>query len=203
MFARIMTPMTDEPPDPDFLERLHRRDPEAVEEVVRRHALDLLNGAMGLGLRPNAAEELVAESLAAFLDAAPRFEGRSTVKTFLFGILYHKALERGRQAAREPARDPIDAGFEGRFNAIGHWSRPPRGPEDENLAREVSEQIDDCLKGLRPLQKAAFLLKEVERESSDSICNVLGVESTHLRVLMFRARNKLRECLERKWEERR
>ena len=185
--------------DPGYLDRLHRRDPSAVEHVVRRHSADLLNGALALGLRENAAEELVAETFAAFLDAAPRFQGRSSVKTFLFGILYRKALERGRKSAREQACDPIDEAFDRRFNIVGHWSQPPRGPEDETLAHEVAELIEACLKGLRPLERAAFLLKEVEREPSESVRNALAVKDTHLRVLLFRARNKLRDCLEARW----
>jgi RNA polymerase sigma-70 factor, ECF subfamily len=185
--------------DPGYLDRLHRRDPGAVENVVRRHSGDLLNGALGLGLRENAAEELVAETFATFLDVAPRFQGRSSVKTFLFGILYRKAMERGRKSAREQAFDPIDEAFDKRFNLIGHWSQPPRGPEEETLAREIGELIEVCLKGLRPLERAAFLLKEVERESSGSVGNALEVKDTHLRVLLFRARNKLRDCLEKRW----
>jgi RNA polymerase sigma-70 factor (ECF subfamily) len=185
--------------DPGYLERLHRRDPAAVEHAVRRHSADLFNGALALGLRENAAEELVAETFATFLDAAPRFEGRSTVKTFLFGILYRKAMERGRKSAREQAFDPIDEAFDQRFNVVGHWSQAPRGPEEETLAHEVAELIEGCLKGLRPLEKAAFLLKEVERESSESVGNALEVKDTHLRVLLFRARNKLRDCLEKRW----
>jgi RNA polymerase sigma-70 factor (ECF subfamily) len=185
--------------DPGTLERLHRRDPATVENVVRRHSADLFNGALALGLRENAAEELVADTFAAFLDAAPRFEGRSSVKTFLFGILYRKAMERGRKSAREQACDPIDEAFDRRFNLVGHWSQPPRGPEEETLAHEVAELIEGCLKGLRPLERAAFLLKEVEREPSESVGNVLEIKDTHLRVLLFRARNKLRDCLEKRW----
>lgn len=189
----------DQASDPGYLDRLRRRDPAAVEGVVRRHSGDLFNGALALGLRENAAEELVADTFAAFLDAAPRFEGRSSVKTFLFGILYRKAMEKGRKAAREKSVDPIDEVFESRFNLVGHWSRPPRGPEEETLGREVAGLIDTCLKGLRPLEKAAFLLKEVEGESNADIGNILEVKDTHLRVLLFRARNKLRDCLEKHW----
>ncbi|MCX5796066.1 MAG: sigma-70 family RNA polymerase sigma factor [Elusimicrobia bacterium] len=188
--------------EPGYLDRLHRRDPAAVEHVVRRHSADLLNGALALGLRENAAEELVAETFAAFLDAAPRFQGRSSVKTYLFGILYRKAMERGRKSAREQAFDPIDEAFDQRFNLVGHWSQPPRGPEEETLAHEVGELIEACLKGLRPLERAAFLLKEVEREPSESVRNALEVKDTHLRVLLFRARNKLRDCLEARWGKR-
>jgi len=188
--------------DAGCLDRLHRRDPVEVESVVRGHWADLFHGALALGLGENAAEELVAETFAAFLDAAPRFQGRSSVKTFLFGILYRKAMEKGRQSAREQAWDPIDDIFDQRFNRIGHWSQPPRGPEEESLAHETADMIAQCLKQLRPLEQASFLLKEVERETSESICNALEVRDTHLRVLLFRARNKLRDCLEKRWNSR-
>jgi RNA polymerase sigma-70 factor (ECF subfamily) len=78
-----------------------------------------------------------------------------------------------------------------------------KGPEEETLALELSELIRDCSASLSQSQRAAFHLKEVERESTASICNILGVSETHLGVLLFRARNKLRECLEKKWESRR
>lgn len=185
--------------EPAVLHRLRRRDPGAMESAVRAHGADVLHAAMALGLREDEAEELAAETFAAFLDAAPRFEGRSTVRTFLLGILYRKALERGRERAKERASDPIDEVFESRFNLMGHWSRPPAGPEEETLTHEVSEMISECLEELKPLQKAVFLLKEFEGESNQAICNALRLSDTHLRVLLFRARNKLRERLEQRW----
>jgi len=185
--------------DGQFLARLRRRDPEAVEQAVRSNAGGLLNAAWGLGLARAEAEDLVADVFADFLDAAPRFEGRSSLKTFLFGILYNQALARARQKGRELATDPVDAVFDRRFNAVGHWSRPPEGPEPETLAREAADFVEQCLGRLGPLQKAAFVLKEVEGEPKPAICNALNLSDTHLRVLLFRARNKLRECLEEKW----
>jgi RNA polymerase sigma-70 factor (ECF subfamily) len=183
-----------------MLEDIRARKPEAIAAVVRENAGDLLRAALGLGRSQADAEELVQSAFTTFLEAAPRFEGRSTPRTFLFGILYRKALEQGRKKARELAVDPADEVFDGRFNWWGHWSRGPKGPEDEADAKEASELIAQCLEGLTDQQRAAFLMKEVDQEESDSVCNALEIQGTHLRVLLFRARAKLRECLESKWK---
>lgn len=186
------------PGDPSLPE-LRAKDPAAVERVIRDHTAVLLRGALALGLPESEAEELVQDTLATFLEAAARFEGRSSVRTFLFGILYRKGMERGRKRARELATDPADALFEGHFDAAAHWNSMPRGPEKDADVKEIAALIALCLEELPPQQKAAFLLREVDREETDSICNALDVSDTHLRVLLFRARNRLRECLERKW----
>jgi RNA polymerase sigma-70 factor (ECF subfamily) len=184
----------------DELDALRRRDPEAIARAVRAHAGDLLRAARGLGLGEADAEELVQASFAAFLEAAPRFEGRSTVRTYLFGILYRKALERGRLKGRELATDPSDAVFDGRFDRNGHWSPGPRGPDAEADVAEIARLIAACLESLSPKERAAFMMKEVDRESPEDVRNALGVQDTHLRVLLFRARNKLRTCIEGRWK---
>lgn len=186
--------------DAAALRRLQERDPEAVAQAVREHSGDLFRAALGLGLPEADAEELAQDTFAAFLDGAARFEGRSTLRTYLFGILYRKALEHRRLKGRELATDPGDAVFESRFEPGGHWSRPPRGPEQEADLGEAAALIAGCLDGLPPRQRAAFHLREVLLEDGARTCNALGVSDTHLRVLLFRARAKLRECLESKWK---
>lgn len=182
------------------LSALKKRDREAVSEVVKEHAGDLLRAAFGMGLKQVDAEEMVSETFSTFLDVLDRFKGRSSVRTFLFGILYRKAMERGRKKSRELATDPVDTVFEWRFNSWGRWSAPPRGPDEDALNQETADLIAVCMKGLTDTQRAAFHLKEVERESNADICNILEVTDTNLRVLLYRARIKLRECIEQKWE---
>ncbi len=183
------------------LDHLRARKPEALEAVVRDNAGPLLRGAMALGLPPGEAEDLAQDAFAAFLSGLDRFEGRSSVRTYLFGILYRKALERGRLKAREAATDPVDAVFEGRFDARGHWTRPPRGPDEEAQSAETERLLAACLAELPGTQRAAFQLMEVEGLTRAEACNVLAVADTNLRVLLFRARHRLRECLEKSWEE--
>jgi len=79
------------------------------------------------------------------------------------------------------------------------WSAPPQGPEESALTKEIQAWIEKCAENLSAAQRAAFFLKEVEGESSEAICNILGVSYTNFRVLMYRARTKLRECLEKHW----
>ncbi|MBI3565093.1 MAG: RNA polymerase subunit sigma, partial [Elusimicrobia bacterium] len=94
----------------------------------------------------------------------------------------------------------IEAVFDARFGADGMWSRPPRGPEAAALDGEVREWVRRCAEGLSDDQRAVFFLKEVDGEEPAAICNALGVSTTNLRVLLHRAKLKLRECLERNWE---
>lgn len=171
-----------------------------VENAVRQYTKALLSAAWGLGWRGTEAEDLVQDTLVTFLNIHERFEGRSSLKTFLFGILYKKALERRRETSREFATDPIDDVFEGRFGFGGIWKTFPRGPEEHYYSQETLQLIEGCLNGLPTQQRMAFYLREVEGATTDEICKILELTVTHLGVLLFRARNKLRECVQKKWE---
>lgn len=181
------------------LRRLQSGDPELMAAVVRDHADGLYAGAVSLGISPSDAEDIVQETFVAFLAGADRFRGESSLRTYLFGIMYNKARQKWASGWREQPTDPVDRAFESRFDAAGVLRRLD-GPEDESLAQELAELIRLCSDGLSQAQRAAFHLKESERETTASICKILGVSETHLGVLLFRARNKLRECLEKKWE---
>jgi RNA polymerase sigma-70 factor (ECF subfamily) len=133
------------------------------------------------------------------LSAIERFEGRSKIKTFLFGILFNKCAERRRKSNREQASEDIEKIFEARFGAWGIWNCVPKGPEDQALNDELRRWLESCARNLSTEQRAAFQLKVVDGQSTAEICKILGVSDTHLGVLLFRARNKLRECLEKKW----
>ena len=184
-----------------FLADLRVGKPEALTEAVSQHSQALMRGALGRGFSWADADELVQETFVTFLEAVKRFEGRSSLRTFLFGILYRKAMERGRKRSRELATDPVDHIFESRCQGPGgHWSSPPKGPDEEVLSREAAGLIEACMEDLSEDQRTAFHLKEVDRIETAELCNIMDVSATHLRVLLFRARNKLRECLEKKWE---
>ncbi|MDE2293644.1 MAG: sigma-70 family RNA polymerase sigma factor [Elusimicrobia bacterium] len=184
------------------LETVRARDPEALGAMVEEHLPVLLAGALAMGLPRADAEEAVSATFEAFLADIDRFEGRSSLRTYLFGIMYHKALNLRAKATREAATEDIEALFEARFDASGSWARPPRGPEAEALDDELRSWILRCAEGLPEAQRAAFFLKEVEGTGPEAVCNVLGVTATNLRVMLHRARLKLRECLERNWEKR-
>ncbi|HVA66847.1 MAG TPA: sigma-70 family RNA polymerase sigma factor [Elusimicrobiota bacterium] len=185
------------------LAALKQRQNGAMEKLIREHTPALLAAGFAMGFSQADAEELAQETFSAFLEALERFEGHSQLKTYLFGILYNKAADWRRKRRKEESLDAsVEEEFEKRFNAAGMWSAPPKGPEELALNAEMQALIEQCAQGLSASQRTAFFLKEAEGESAEEICNVLGVSYTNLRVLMYRARIKLRECLERNWEKR-
>jgi RNA polymerase sigma-70 factor (ECF subfamily) len=151
-----------------------------------------------MGFSAGEAEDLVQDVFATFLEGLDRFEGRSQLRTWLFGILHRKALERRRASAVEERTDPIDTVFESRFDLSGNWSRPPADLERLLLSREAGELIQSCMEGLPAHQRGVFVLREIEGIESGEICKILGITVTNLGVLMHRARTRLRECLEAK-----
>lgn len=183
------------------LAELRARKPEALSAVVNEHLPALLAGALAAGLSRSDAEEAVQDTFVAFLSSLDRFEGRSSLRTYLFGILYHKASDLRAKARRTEGVDDVEAVLEARFDAGGLWVRPPRGPEAAALDAETRRWVETCAEGLSAAQRTAFFLKEVEGEAPEAICNVLGVNPTNLRVMLHRARLKLRECLELRWEQ--
>jgi RNA polymerase sigma-70 factor (ECF subfamily) len=184
--------------DPAFLDRLRRRDPEALRAIVEQHARRLYRAARGMGFSREEAEDLSQETLMAFIESLDRFEGRSQVSTWLFGILHHKIQERRRLHAREEQNDPIDAVFESQFDSRGNWLRPPTPPDRHVSSREAQEAVLRCLEGLTPLQREVFQLRQIEELSAVHVSKILGLTVTNIGVMFHRARTKLRACLEGK-----
>src|SRR5215469_4071084 len=132
-----MTPAI--PISADSLERLRRRDPDALAEAVHKHARPLLRAARALGFAEPEAEDMVQDVFWTFLERLDNFEGRSQLRTWLFGILHRKALERRRAAAMDDRTDPIDEVFESRFDSKGNWTRPPANLEQLMLSKEIGD----------------------------------------------------------------
>jgi RNA polymerase sigma-70 factor (ECF subfamily) len=183
--------------DPAFLARIRERDPDAVAQVVRTYLEQIVRAARGAGFDGPTAEDVAQATFAAFIESANRFEGRSTVRTWLFGILYRKIHETRRADERHDG-DDLDEVFESRFDDDGSWQRPPAAPDVELEAEETRLAIADCLGGAPEQQQAAFRLRDVEGMTTSEICNILPVSRTNLGVLLHRVRNRLRECLEAK-----
>lgn len=188
--------------DAERIAALKARRPGAVEGLIDEFTSPLLASALSWGLPRADAEEAVQDALVDFLSALERFEGRSTLKTYLFGVLFHKCSERRRKARREEATEDVEAAFDARFGYLGVWNSVPRGPEQEAADGELREWLARCAEGLSVDQRAAFTLKAVEGRSTEEACKIVGVSATNFGVLLFRARNKLRECLEKKWMKR-
>ena len=182
--------------------------PDASE--IERHRTYLLRYA-SLQLRDaGAAEDAVQDTLIAALEGRDRFSGKSSLKTWLTGILKHKIIDHLRRQSRE---QPLIAGDTGGdhseaeavdalFLEDGHWRQPPSnwGDPDKALENKAFMAVfEQCAKNLPAKTARAFMMREVMDLSTEDICKELEVSTTNCWVILHRARLSLRECLEMKW----
>lgn len=186
--------------DLEFIERLKSRDHEAVTKVVEAYSDHLYKAALGMGFAKEEAKEVTHATWATFFEAIERFEGRSHIRTYLFGILYNKAKEQWRGDKKFSGPDPMDELFEQRFeesfDRSGHWQEPPRNPLKYAEDGEIAEIIERCLKALPALQRMAFTMKVILEENNEDICHKLGITNTNLRQLLFRGKGRLKTCID-------
>lgn len=182
----------------EFLSQIQTRESKTVELLVRSYTEPLYKGALGLGFDSTSAEELVQNVWVTFFDVAPTFQGRSHVKTFIFGILYNKAQEARRERRRTDDSDPIEEVMNSKFALDGHWVKPPIDPQQFMESAETMTLIQKCIDALPLNQRMAFCLREIDDHGTTDICNILEVTVTNLGVLLYRAKNRLRECIEGK-----
>jgi RNA polymerase sigma-70 factor (ECF subfamily) len=144
---------------------------------------------------PAVADEVVQEAWLGVLRGLDRFEGRASLKTWIYRIVANVARTRGVREARstpfssEPSVDPD------RFLPDGHWASPPE-PWHTLLEAEARAIVDRAIEELPPQQQQVIALRDVEGWSSDEVCNVLELSETNQRVLLHRARSKVRSALE-------
>jgi RNA polymerase sigma-70 factor (ECF subfamily) len=175
---------------------------------LERHRRYLLRVAQ-LQLRDtDAAEDAVQETLVAALAARDGFTGRSSVKTWLTGILKHKIVDAIRQRQRQPVvvasfDDETDLDdFDPVFKDNGAWQAPPADwgdPENALSRQEFMSVMEICLEKLPPNTARVFMMREVMELDTDEICKELTITANNLWVILYRARMSLRECLERNW----
>ena len=155
------------------------------------------------------AEDVVQDTLVAALQAAAGFSGKSSVKTWLTGILKHKIVDEIRRKKAAPSFATLDEecqidDFDALFDETGHWDNPPANwgsPEGALERREFFDILDFCLEKLPPNTARVFMMREVMELDSAEICKELAITATNLWVIMYRARMSLRECLEKNWFE--
>lgn len=179
------------------------------EQWLDEHGAALYRYALTHLRDEHKAEEAVQETLLAALQARDRFTGGSSPRTWLIGILKHKIIDQFRRAAREaPLEDPdrIDAedlaAAEGCFAPDGHWDTPPAHWGDPVRALEGTQFwtiLQRCLDALPGRLARLFLLREIMEEDTDSICQELAITPTNLWTMLYRARMRLRDCLDSQW----
>jgi RNA polymerase sigma-70 factor, ECF subfamily len=200
------------PEDLRTVEALRAGDEAAFRDLVERHHASLIRVALMYVRTRAVAEEVVQDTWIGVLRSLPRFEGRSSLRTWIFRILANQARTRARREARSvpfsslagpddgPAVDP-DRFLSGDHPAFaGHWASPPRSwdavPEEQLLARETRERVLAAIEALPASQRAVISLRDVEGWSSEEVRDLLEISEGNQRVLLHRARSKVRRALE-------
>lgn len=188
--------------DAELVRRLQAGDPQAFATVVERYHTSLMRLAMTFVPSRAVAEEVVQDTWLGVVRGIERFEGRSSLKTWLYGILANRARSAGvrERRASPPARRHEPAVPPDRFGADGTWSTPPAAWADEAddrlLAEQVAPRLRAGLEALPDVQRQVVLLRDVEGLPARDVCRLLGISEVNQRVLLHRGRSRLRRMLE-------
>ncbi len=158
-----------------------------------------------------AAEDAVQEALLAALANAQQFAGRSEAKTWVFGILKNKIVDIIRQQSRSTnvssysdGEDSLDETFESLFRENAHWTPAARprdwgNPEAALRQQHFWDVFEACLTHLPPNTARVFMMREFLDFETPEVCAELGISVSNCNVILHRARNALRLCLQRGW----
>lgn len=196
-----------------LIRSLRNGDDGAFAQLVEEHGAAMLRVAR-LYVRDRAvAEEVVQEAWVGLLRGIDRFEGRSSLRTWLFRVVTNLAKTRGVRESRSvpfsalAGEEVEDAGpsvpperFRGPEDRwSGHWASPPEEwgrPEAELLSAETRTVIEQAIGALPQAQRQVITLRDVQGWSSEEVCNALDLSETNQRVLLHRARTKVRQALD-------
>jgi RNA polymerase sigma-70 factor (ECF subfamily) len=196
-----------------LVERLRAGDEEAFMDLVVSWSPSMLRVARMYVPSQAVAEDVVQETWLGVLNGIDRFEGRSSLRTWVFSILVNRARTRGERErrtvpfaalAREETEDgfaAVDADrFVGTGNEIGAWASPPvrwwEEPERALDSNEAVARIQAEIERLPEMQRLVITMRDVDGLSSEEVRSALDISETNQRVLLHRARAKVRAALE-------
>jgi RNA polymerase sigma-70 factor (ECF subfamily) len=195
---------------------LRRGDEDAFARLVGDHHASLRRVARLYVANASIADEVVQDTWLGVIRGIWAFEGRSSLKTWIFRILVNRARTRAvRERRQSPFAGalPMESGAEAEpsvspehflspddSSAPGHWARPPldpgSSPERSLLTKELGERLRIVIDALPSNLRIVLWLRDVEGWSSDEVCNALAIQETNQRVLLHRARSRVRAALE-------
>lgn len=191
------------PADAALLLRLRAGEKLAFVELVRTYHVSMKHFAAAI-IGDAQAEEAVQEAWLAVMRNLDNFEGRSSLKTWLFTIVGNEAKGRLRKSKREVSLDAQEDGqlfAPDRFIADGHWSHAPTAWHDDSPEALMSQQdfqrcLEKTLAALPAAQRTVLMLRDQDGLDLDDICNLLGVSASNVRVLVHRARVRVYSMVE-------
>ena len=196
-----------------LLTRLRQGDEGAFDELVTRHHSALIRMAIGYVADREVAEEVVQDTWMAVIEGLDRFEGRSSLRTWVFGIMIHKAKDRGVREKRhttfstlESINDDSDEAVDpSRFHQsgewAGHWAFPPQPWDDQTPEKLLASQqavnaMNRAIEELPRILKDVLILRDVEGVDAKEACEILKITETNLYVRLHRARERVRQAVE-------
>lgn len=198
--------------DAALLDALRAGDEDAFVTLVETHTPAMLRVARLYVRTQASAEEVAQETWLAVLNGLDRFEGRSSVRTWIFAILGNTARKRAERERRSvPVTSlehgpsvPDDRFFDTPHRWAGMWSTLvdpwDEVPEEELLGSEARRRLSEALRALPARYAVVFVLRDVEGWSADEVCALLGLTDENQRVLLHRARSRVRAALEAYFE---
>jgi RNA polymerase sigma-70 factor (ECF subfamily) len=192
--------------DEELLLRLRSGDERAFIGLVGRYNEPMLRLAVSFVPSRAIAEEVVQDTWLGLLRGLGGFEGRSSLKTWLFRILVNQARKTGTRENRSvPVADPEPVVDPSRFDASGSWAEPPEhwieAAEGRMEAGKLADRVRAWIDELPARQREVVLLRDVEEMSSEEVCAVLALSEANQRVLLHRGRSRLRQLFEDEFRE--
>ncbi len=193
--------------------RLKHGDERAFDELVNQHHSALIRMAMGYVADREVAEEVVQDTWMAVIESLDRFEGRSSLRTWICGILIHKAKDRGVREKRhttfsafesydDESDEAVDPSrFQQSGELAGHWAFPPqpwddRTPEKLLASQQAVNAMQRAIEALPGTLKEVLILRDVEGVDAKDVCEMLKITETNLYVRLHRARERVRVAVE-------
>ena len=204
-------------PDRDVIDALRRGDEAAFRALLDLHSPALLRVAMSYVPSRAVAEEVVQETWIAVIRGIDGFEGRSSLKTWIFTILTNIASRGGGRERRSTPFSALAREEEGGGPSVdpdrflpsdhdrypNHWAVAPTRwptPEEGLLSGETRQVILSAIDALPPAQRTVISLRDIEGWDSDEVSEALQISAGNQRVLLHRARSKVRAALERYYD---
>ncbi len=178
-----------------------------VNDWLNEHGDYLYRFALARLRDPHQAEDAVQETMLAAIKNNS-FEGDSSARTWLTGILKHKIIDLQRKLIREqPISDLVDldasdTSMDDFFDKSGHWLEKPQTlemPENALQQKQFLSVLNTCMNKLPAKLAAIFMLRDVHESDNENICKELNITATNAWVMLYRARMGLRKCLETNW----
>ncbi len=195
-----------------LLARLRQGEEGAFDELVMRHHSALIRMAMGHVADREVAEEVVQDTWLAVIEGLGRFERRSSLRTWVFGIMIHKAKDRGVREKRHlpfsscvSVDDSDEAVDPSRFHQsgewTGHWALPPQPWDDQTPEKLLASQqavnaMNQAIETLPRTLRDVLILRDVEGVDAKEVCENLKITETNLYVRLHRARERVRRAVE-------